>query len=138
MTEQEVKEIIARDMELINDSPFPESLPPWLLENFDTIIMETPQHQNPYFAATVKSILGKKKNPQELTFYEGGFVLNVLTSVAPKMIAKNLNLFLDRKAIIEKIMYNYNRNLKMEERKLERKEQSLLAPIRKKSIITAV
>ena len=124
MTEQEVKEIIAKDMQAINDAPFPEPLPDWLLDGFGKIIMETPQKDCPYFADTIRKILAKK--PNDLTVYEGGFVLNLLTATTPKNVAKNLNQFLDRKGQIERIMYRFNTNMKREERKLEIKESTLL------------
>lgn len=128
MTEQDVKKIIANDMELMNAAPFPEPLPDWILDNFEKIVMETPQKDCGYFANTIRKILNKK--PSELTFYEGGFVLNLLTNTTPKFVAKNLSTFLDRKGVIERIMYRYNLSLKTEEKKLELKERKLLEAMR--------
>lgn len=134
MTEQEVKEIIAKDMQAINDAPFPEPLPDWLLDGFEKIVMETPQKDCPYFADTIRKIMAKKSN--DLTVYEGGFVLNLLTSTTPKNIAKNINQFLDRKGQIERIMFRYNANMKKEERKLEVKQNTLTKASRPR-IVTA-
>lgn len=128
MTEQEVKEIIAKDMQAINAAPFPEPLPDWLLDNFEKIIMETPQKDCPYFAETVIKILAK--SPNDLTVYEGGFVLNLLTATAPKNVANKIGLFLDRKGIIERIMHRYNANMQNEERKLAAKERKLTEALR--------
>jgi hypothetical protein len=135
MTEQDVKEIIAKDMQAMNEAPFPEPLPEWLLSNFDKIIMEMPQSANPYFAETLESILSKK-NPNDLTFYEGGFVLNVINSVAPKFVAKDIKTFIHRKRMIGRIMYRYNVNLKKEENKLAAKEQTLMRGMRNTKLIT--
>jgi hypothetical protein len=135
MTEQDVKEIIAKDMQAINAAPFPDPLPEWLLNNFDKIIMEMPQSDNPYFAETLESILSKK-NPNDLTVYEGGFVLNVLNSVAPKFIAKDIKTFINRKRQIGRIMYKYNVNLKKEENKLAAKEEVLMRGMRRSKLIT--
>lgn len=128
MTEQEVKEIIAKDMQAINAAPFPEPLPDWLLDNFEKIIMETPQKDCPYFADTVRKILAK--SPNDLTVYEGGFVLNLLTATTPKNVANKIGLFLDRKGIIERIMHRYNANMQNEERKLAAKERKLTDALR--------
>lgn len=128
MTEQEVKEIIAKDMQAINAAPFPEPLPDWLLDNFEKIIMETPQKDCPYFADTVRKILAKE--PNDLTVYEGGFVLNLLTATTPKNVSNKIGLFLDRKGIIERIMHRYNANMQNEERKLAAKERKLSEALR--------
>lgn len=135
MTEQEVKDIIAKDMQAINNAPFPEPLPEWVLKGFDKIIMEMPQNTNPYFAETLESIL-EKTDPNELTFYEGGFVLNVLNSVAPKFIAKDIKTFIQRKRVVGRITYRYNAFLKKEENKLESKKQVLMRGLRKTQLIT--
>lgn len=136
MTEQEINQQIAADIKAMNEAPFPEPLPDWLLDNFDKIIMEVPQKDVPYFAETVRCVLAKR--PNELTFYEGGFVLNVWTAVAPKYLSKNINTFLDRKGIAQRIMYRYNQQLEREQGKLDRKKASLMKLVNGKKILTTV
>lgn len=126
-TEKEINEIIARDIQAMNDAEFPEPLPDWILDNFEKIIMETPQKDCPYFADTIRKIL--HKTPNTLTFYEGGFVLNLLTATTPKLVAKNLTTFLNRKGQIEHIMYRYNQFLRQSEKKIEAKKNQMMRAI---------
>lgn len=123
---QEIQEVLDKDRDAINNSPFPEMLPPWLLDNFDEIIMAERQNVNRYSAKVMRSILSKKDNPARLTVYEGGLVLNILSAVQPFLIAKDIEEFLDKKQIIGELMFRYNMNMAKEEEKLKRKEASLI------------
>lgn len=136
MTEQEVMQTIARDMEAFNKEPFPEPLPDWLLDNFEKIIMETPQKDVPYFADTVRKILAKK--PNDLTIYEGGFVINLLVATAPKNVAKNIDSFLNKKGLLELIIKRYDSFMKQAERKFEAKKANLMKMVQGKKILTTV
>lgn len=138
MTENEVNQLIAKDLEAINNAPFPDELPPWFLDNFGEIIMEMPQKDNNYFVRTVKSILSKGNNTDKLTVYEGGFVCNILCSVAPKTLGIDLKTFLDRKETLEKIMGGFNAMMKKEERKLEAKKQSMMSKLRPQNRLVTV
>lgn len=125
MTAQEIQKIIDNDRVAINNAPFPEKLPDWLLTNFDEIIMGERQNVNPYTAALLKSVLSKKNDPSKLTVYEGGWVLNVLNAVSPYLIAKDIDDFIEKKSIFGPIMFKFNLKMADEERKLELKERKL-------------
>lgn len=134
MTEQEVMQIITKDTQAINDAPFPEPLPDWLLDNFKKVIMGTPQNHCRYFADTVRKIASKK--PNQLTVYEGGFVINLLVDTTPENISKNFDDFLNKKGILELTIKRYDSFMKHEERKLEAKKANLLKMCQKR-ILTA-
>lgn len=125
MTEQEIQQIINKDKLAINNAPFPEKLPEWLLTNFDEIIMGERQNVNPYNAEMLRSVLSKKDDPSKLTVYEGGWVLNVLNSVSPFLIAKDIDDFIEKKAVFGPIMFKFNIHIKEEERKIDTKERKL-------------
>lgn len=125
MTEQEIQQIINKDKLAINNAPFPEKLPEWLLTNFDEIIMGERQNVNPYNAEMLRSVLSKKDDPSKLTVYEGGWVLNVLNSVSPFLIAKDIDGFIEKKAVFGPIMFKFNIHIKEEERKIDTKERKL-------------
>lgn len=137
MTEQEVNQQIARKVQAFNDQIFPEPLPDWLLDNFEKLIMETPQKDVRYFADTVRKILAKK--PNELTIYEAGFVMDVWNGVKPKLVAKNITQFLDRKGILGNAMQRYNTFLAKENAGFEREKAALMRLVTtKKKILTSV
>lgn len=138
MTVEEIKEIIEKDEQAINNAPFPEKLPPWLLDNFDKVIMKMPQAYNPYTAATLKSVLSKKHDVQELTVVEGGWVLNCLNNIEPELIAKDIHDFMRKKEIIGQIMYNYNMGIAKEKIKLEKKKDVLLKGLRNQPKIVSI
>lgn len=123
---QEIDAIIEKDRTAIDNAPFPEPLPDWVLNNFDELIMSMPQNIHPYSAKFLQIILSKRDNPSDLTVIEGGFVLNVLNSVAPYLIAKDFDEFIEKKAIIGAIMYRFNVNMQKELNKLEVKRANLL------------
>lgn len=125
MTEQEIQEIIAKDKIAINNAPFPEKLPDWLLNNFEEIIMAERQNVNPYSARLLKSVLSKKDDLSKLTVHEGGWVLNVLNAVSPYLISVDINDFIEKKEVFGDIMLKFNINMGKELRKVEAKEQTL-------------
>jgi len=125
MTAQEIQKIIDNDRLAINNAPFPEKLPDWLLDNFDEIIMGERQNVNPYTAQLLRSVLSKRDDPSKLTVYEGGWVLNVLNAVQPFLIAKDKDEFLEKKEFFGAVMFRFNLKMAEEERKLEIKERKL-------------
>lgn len=131
MTKQEIELIIYNDTVKMNNAPFPEPLPDWLLTNFEHIIMEHWQNVNPYTSELLKSVLSKRDDPSKLTVMEGGWVLNVLNSVPPILISADVEDFIKKKELFGKIMFNYNLNIKKEEGKLNDKKENLIKGNRK-------
>lgn len=128
MTEKEVKQIIAKELESINNSPFPAELPSWFLDNFKEIIMNMSPKDNQYFGETIERI--SKKKVSELTVYEGGFVCNCRVQAVPSTLGVDWETFIEQRKECDKIMKGFNHMMKEQERKLEVKEASMMKALR--------
>lgn len=123
---QEIERIIDKDRDEMNNAPYPEKLPEWLLDNFDEIVMAERQNVNKYSAKIMRSILSKKDDVSQLTMLETGLVLNMWSAVQPYLVAKDIHEFLDRKQVVGQLMWRYNVIVQQEDEKLRRKENTLI------------
>ena len=123
---QEIERIIDKDRDEMNNAPYPEKLPEWLLDNFDEIVMAERQNVNKYSAKIMRSILSKKDDVSQLTMLETGLVLNMWSAVQPYLVAKDIDEFLDRKQVVGQLMWRYNVIVQQEDEKLRRKENTLI------------
>lgn len=131
MTEQEVRQMIAKETEALHNAIFPGELPMWITQNFKEMIMRMPQRENQYFARTIKNIASKGDRVGTLTVFEAGFLLNVWTNVAPEVLGVDFDEFARRKEVLEPIVAGFNSMMKKEEYKLARKQESFMKNIRK-------
>lgn len=123
MNPQDVNKQIEAEYNDFLKKPFPGDLPDWLLDNFESVVMNTPQSAHQYFPQAVRKILAKK--PSELTIFETSTVINLLLSVAPIYLGWSFETFLDRKVELQTITIAYNELMQNEEERLKRKSQAL-------------
>jgi hypothetical protein len=125
MNREAIEAAIQAEMNTFNMQKFPGTLPRWLLDNFEKIIMEMPQIDVPYRGETIKSIIHKEID--ELNIFETGLVVNILLNVAPKYLAPNVEKFIVKKVVLEQIVAEYNSITKKEMDRLQRKTMSFAA-----------
>ena len=123
MTNQEIENIIQKEMNTFLQKPFLGILPSWFLVGFDRAVMEMPQIDVPYRGETIQSILGKTND--ELTVFDVGLITNIWLTVSPKFVDQKIEKYLTKKVILEQIRTQWNMQNNAEQERLKRKAQSL-------------
>jgi hypothetical protein len=123
MKDEEIKKIIQRDYNEFLNQQFPEDIPSWIIDMLPAAIMSLPQLAVPYQGERIKAILGKKST--ELTIFDIGLVINILTAVSPKCFGIDIILFLDRKKVMEYISLRWNQLTSAQQKRLDVKAASL-------------
>lgn len=125
MTQNEIQDLVQKEMATFLNKPFVGILPKWFLENFGRAVMEMPQLDVPYRGETIQSILGKTND--ELTFFEVGLATNIWLSVPPKFVDSKIEKYVVKKIALEGIRVQWNLMNNTEMERLKRKAASFAA-----------
>ena len=125
MTPNEVNEIIQKEYSAFNEASYQgEKLPNDLMERFRVALFSLAPSVHQMSSHNIKKILAKKV--KDLTNYEVGHILNLITAVPFNVLYKTLDEAVVKNEQIEGLKVSYNLVVKGINETVEAKRMSLL------------
>lgn len=125
MSEKQINEQIQKDYDAFNESKYEgDPLPKDLIERLKVALFKLPPNVHKMASQTMTKLINTKVT--ELTNYEVGHILNLITAVPLCDIYRNLEEALIKNQQIEFLKIAYNLTVKQINEKVEEKRQGML------------
>lgn len=124
MTEKEINKDLDNELLSFYNMKYEGELFPNAIGLFKKAIFLSPPMAQQIHVSKIRSLLDKKED--ELLFGEVGLIINCILSIPPEKLYKNINKYLESQEKIEKIFIAYNAAVNEEQKRLNRKRNSLV------------